>query len=423
MSPRARIKAMHRQLLRSIFVLAVVFAIAAPAAAHNRVEALAQQPIDFLHENESLDGSSIDNHELLRSALDSALPPSEPLASLAETRVRAFGDLAPFEREERSELTRALRQSYEQLNEKSASVESFCAGDPVNCSDPTGEVAHVSKSGVIIGIRPDNSRYRIEPGTDPVEALRILESDPEIRTGDEQEDLLTRAGIPVPFWSGPREGEKFWSNGKPNYRQYTHDPHGGRGDYFIGMVLPEDLPATTHEMAVGRGQAQIVRAGVTAIGVGYAGTKARREGGGRAGMPVEEFTAGRLRAQVPVDVVMDPLPDGQKRYQYMGNTPTKLSSTGVEVMVRMFNEGTLRVGAEGIEIRTQEGMWIPLRNTDMSHIEAAVTYWNREGYLTGPRSDEVYAFMRNPDNYILEQSSTNRARQTGETYRPPYKKR
>ena len=59
----------------------------------------------------------------------------------------------------------------------------------------------------------------------------------------------------------------------------------------------------------------------------------------------------------------------------------------------------------------------------MSHIEAAVTYWNREGYRTGPRSDEVYAFMRNPENYVLERSSTNRAGKTGETYRPPYKKR
>jgi len=130
---------MHRRPPHILFILAIVFAIAAPAAAHNRVNAIAPQPIELFRETASVDRTPFDEDVLLRSALETVLPPSEPIASLAETRIRDFGDLAPFEREERGELTRALHQSYEQLNEKSASVESFCAGDPINGRDPLGE--------------------------------------------------------------------------------------------------------------------------------------------------------------------------------------------------------------------------------------------------------------------------------------------
>ena len=77
--------------------------------------------------------------EQLRGALEEALPASEQLSSLAETRVRAFGDLAPFEQQQPSELTRALHQAYAEFSEGSASDQAFCAGDPVNGRDPTGE--------------------------------------------------------------------------------------------------------------------------------------------------------------------------------------------------------------------------------------------------------------------------------------------
>lgn len=124
-----------------------------------------------------------------------------------------------------------------------------------------------------------------------------------------------------------------------------------------------------------------------------------------------------------MNLLIDPLQNLSARQQYMGGTPGKFSSTGVDVMVRMFTEGKLRVGASGVEIHSAEGEWIAIGRTDMSHIVDAVDYWNREGYATGPQSDEVRTFMLDPANYVLERSTTNRSRgaATGKRYRPPYK--
>jgi hypothetical protein len=60
-------------------------------------------------------------------------------------------------------------------------------------------------------------------------------------------------------------------------------------------------------------------------------------------------------------------------------------------------------------------------NTDMSHIEPAVEWWNREGYKYGAKSNEARDFMNNPDNYVLEPLSSNRSRggSTRDRYRPP----
>jgi hypothetical protein len=229
--------------------------------------------------------------------------------------------------------------------------------------------------------------------------------------------------LPIPYSSDCRQGEECLSAvRKP--RAYKHFPRNGARGYVEGVFIgAAGLPPATREQQITAGGVEIGKAIAAAGSVAYAGAKARAQGGGQAGMPVEEFRAGERRAEVPVSVVMTPLPERSKRSQYMGPTPGKMSTTGVEVMVRMFNQGKLRVGVQGLEVRTQEGLWIPIRKTDMSHIEAAVTYWNREGYSTGPRSDEVYAFMRDPANYILEISSKNRSEgaQIGETYRPPYK--
>jgi hypothetical protein len=71
-----------------------------------------------------------------------------------------------------------------------------------------------------------------------------------------------------------------------------------------------------------------------------------------------------------------------------------------------------------------EGEWISVAKTDMSHLEDAVVYWNREGYAYGARSAEVRKWMRDPNNYELEHYATSRARggASAETYRPPLKK-
>ncbi|MBK9064832.1 MAG: hypothetical protein IPL89_16835 [Acidobacteria bacterium] len=111
-----------------------------------------------------------------------------------------------------------------------------------------------------------------------------------------------------------------------------------------------------------------------------------------------------------------------KRRHYMGDTPGKGSATGQEVLERMAAAGRVRTGPSGgMEIQGSDGAWVPIEQTDMSHIEGAVTWWNREGYRYGPRAPEVRQWMRDPNNYELEPSGPNRARggQTRERYRPP----
>ena len=111
-----------------------------------------------------------------------------------------------------------------------------------------------------------------------------------------------------------------------------------------------------------------------------------------------------------------------RREDYMGRTPGKKSKTGREVIDRMKNEGTARDGPGGtVEVKDKDGNWVPAEATDMSHLDDAVKYWNREGYKTGKKSPEVRRFMKDPGNYELEPSGSNRSRgaKLGEKYRPP----
>lgn len=347
---------------------------------------------------------------------DSRLPFREPLTGLVGARARFY------------DPTTGTFLSPDPLGyADSSNLYSFSDGDPVNRRDPTGLKAAVTVHGDILGIQPNGRPYSFtaaEAAADPVRVLRVLESDPDLGFYD-QERLMTEAGLPIPYSSVCRQGEECLS-AVTRPRAYTHLPRNGVRGFAEGIFIgAAGLPPATREQQITAGGVEIGKVIATVGTVAYAGAKARAEGGGQAGIPVDEFRTGKLRAEVPVSVLMTPLPERSKRSQYMGPTPGRMSTTGVEVMVRMFNEGSLRVGMQGLEVRTREGLWISIRKTDMSHIEAAVTYWNREGYGTGPRSDEVYAFMRNPENYILEISSKNRSEgaQMGETYRPPYKKR
>jgi hypothetical protein len=79
------------------------------------------------------------------------------------------------------------------------------------------------------------------------------------------------------------------------------------------------------------------------------------------------------------------------------------------------------VGLPELEVRTQEGQWSPLKQADMSHLEAAVTCWNREGYKSGPRTDAVYACMRDPEQVRSGAIHCEESATDGESYRPPYK--
>lgn len=69
-------------------------------------------------------------------------------------------------------------------------------------------------------------------------------------------------------------------------------------------------------------------------------------------------------------------------------------------------------GEEEVKFRpVPSGDWVRLADCDKSHEpEDAVSFWNREGYKHGPRSAVVRAWMNNPNNYIFEPSSENRAR-------------
>lgn len=113
-----------------------------------------------------------------------------------------------------------------------------------------------------------------------------------------------------------------------------------------------------------------------------------------------------------------------KRLDYMGSTPGKYSSVGEEVMIRMAEEGKLRVNNGNVEIRNSLSQWVDINTTDMSHSKDAVKAWNEGLYQTGPKSPEVRQFMTDPLNYELDSSAINRSKgaSLGETYRPPEKK-
>ena len=194
---------------------------------------------------------------LMASAFQ-ALPFAEPATGLVYARARWYDPNSG------SFLTPDPR-GYED----SSNLYAFAGGDPINKSDPTGKAASVSRSGVIIGVRPDGSRYRIEPGTDPVIALRILESDADLGF-DEQEDILTRARMPIPYSSALRPGEYAISSGKPNYRAFTHEP---KGDNWVknAIIATSGLPPQNRQQQLVQGGLQI--AGTAAM---IKGTYAQR---------------------------------------------------------------------------------------------------------------------------------------------------
>ncbi len=74
----------------------------------------------------------------------------------------------------------------------SSNLYAFAGGDPVNCADPTGQAASVTKTGLVVGRRPDGTSYRIEPGADSAEMMRILETDADVGS-EEREEIIETA--------------------------------------------------------------------------------------------------------------------------------------------------------------------------------------------------------------------------------------
>lgn len=100
------------------------------------------------------------------------------------------------------------------------------------------------------------------------------------------------------------------------------------------------------------------------------------------------------------------------RSNTVGSTPTKASRTGKEIIERMKGEGKIRTdpltGKYQVYSEKMDD-WFDINDCDMSHKEACVTYWNREGRNYGPLSPEVREWMTKSDNYYLEYYGQNRS--------------
>ena len=100
-----------------------------------------------------------------------------------------------------------------------------------------------------------------------------------------------------------------------------------------------------------------------------------------------------------------------KRENTVGATPDKDSKTGQAVIKRMKGEGKIKELPNGKKYVYSEKAkrWIKLEDCDMSHIKAAVVYWNEEGKYYGPLSPEVRKWMLESKNYYLEYYVINRS--------------
>jgi hypothetical protein len=117
-----------------------------------------------------------------------------------------------------------------------------------------------------------------------------------------------------------------------------------------------------------------------------------------------------------------------RRGTFVGANPPRTGPVGDAIRARYERQGLYQVfnrPPPSPQVRYRpvpSGEWVNISDCDLSHDPIdAVTFWNTEGYKFGPRSPQVRAFMMNPDNYIFEPSSINRARGSrgGETYRDP----
>ncbi|MBI3712339.1 MAG: hypothetical protein HY253_05160 [Burkholderiales bacterium] len=114
--------------------------------------------------------------------------------------------------------------------------------------------------------------------------------------------------------------------------------------------------------------------------------------------------------------------DGRSnRDMYMGSTPSKDSSVGLQVQETMRQNGALIGDGANRQVLGSDGKWYPISQADMGHVTAAVDYWNTTGRFFGPRAPEVRNFMNDPTNYWLEPLHINRSNgaSMGKTYMKP----
>jgi hypothetical protein len=107
------------------------------------------------------------------------------------------------------------------------------------------------------------------------------------------------------------------------------------------------------------------------------------------------------------------------RRAYMGDTPSKYSTVGDEVVARMRANGQIRGNGDllpgnpnNLEVLGPDGKWYRIDETiDMAHNspDDAVLWWNETGRFYGARSPEVIEWMNDPKNYTLMPRGPNRA--------------
>jgi hypothetical protein len=93
--------------------------------------------------------------------------------------------------------------------------------------------------------------------------------------------------------------------------------------------------------------------------------------------------------------------NSSKRQIYMGATPGKYSSVGLDVLQRMAEDGQVRVNLTGLEVLNSRNQWVPVDSTDMSHIvdagEAATWIFAAIGdvhFLSGDLNQAYTAFSQ-----------------------------
>lgn len=89
----------------------------------------------------------------------------------------------------------------------------------------------------------------------------------------------------------------------------------------------------------------------------------------------------------------------------------------------MASEGKIRQTSGGdLEVHTEKG-WVPIKQTDMGHLQDAVKWWNETGKRHGPKAPEVRRFMLDSQKYELQERGLNRSRgaRLPDRYLPPDK--
>jgi hypothetical protein len=108
-----------------------------------------------------------------------------------------------------------------------------------------------------------------------------------------------------------------------------------------------------------------------------------------------------------------------RRSLFVGSTPSKTSDVGQKVKARMQRLGKIDP-AKNRFLNARNNTWYPTGQADMGHIVDASVWWNSNGRFKGPKSPEVLTFMKDADNYELEESGQNQSRgASSPNYLPP----